>query len=56
MQSIRKLLGAFARPLRGRRPTPAADELEIELSYDEWSQYRPDRRVPLCIATKHLRS
>ncbi|HVM31120.1 MAG TPA: hypothetical protein VM305_10190 [Candidatus Limnocylindrales bacterium] len=56
MQSIRNLIGAVASSLRRGRVARSADRLEVELSHDEWSQFRPDRRVPLCIATKHIRS
>jgi hypothetical protein len=56
MKLIGRLVGAAASSLRGRRTRAGTREIDIEISHDvEWAHYRRER-VPLCIATKHLRS
>ena len=58
MHVTRRLIGAVMSALRARRSTREARdvEIEIELSHDsEWARFRRER-VPLCIATRHVRS
>jgi hypothetical protein len=56
IQPIRRLAHSVLATLRRRRDSGRMHPIDDEISYDtEWAHYRRER-VPLCIATKHLRS
>ncbi|HWH38108.1 MAG TPA: hypothetical protein VNT28_10090 [Candidatus Limnocylindrales bacterium] len=56
MKAILKVARAAIASVGRRRSARRMLELDIEISHDiEWARHRREQ-VPLCIATKHIRS